>query len=154
MRCHASAGAGAHARRVPSRRTNKLGKNLGHSLPLGSVLSTMADNRDENNEGSTQQQLDDLTTQNMSPEASKSTSSAVPGGESGYEPWYPANIPMDSSVKRFITHFFEVSDEADRNDEWVGFFQEDATVMMGNDIAKGKEGKLSPSRCHLCCVFK
>jgi hypothetical protein len=120
------------------------GKKLDPSLiTYGSVPSAMTDNRDENNEGSssTQQHLNTLTTQNMSPEAPKSTSAALPGGESGYEPWYPANIPVDSSVKRFITHFFEVSDDADRNDEWLGFFQDDATVMMGNDVAKGKEGE-------------
>jgi hypothetical protein len=105
----------------------------------------MDGNHDENNEGgsSTQQQLDAPTTQNMSPEAPKSTSAAVPGGESGYEPLYPANMAVDSSVKRFITHFFEVSDDEDRNDEWLSFFQDDATVMMGNDVAKGKKGKFS-----------
>ncbi|KAK4234700.1 hypothetical protein C8A03DRAFT_37516 [Achaetomium macrosporum] len=74
-----------------------------------------------------------------SPSPAPPSSSLKPGGESGYEPWYPNNIPTDSSVKKFITHFFEVSDDPDRNDEWVGFFQDDATVMMGNDVARGKE---------------
>ncbi|KAJ4292318.1 hypothetical protein N0V88_005950 [Collariella sp. IMI 366227] len=64
---------------------------------------------------------------------------AVPGGASGYEPWYPNNIPLNSSVKDFISHFFEVSDDRDRNEEWVGFFREDATVIMGNEVAKGTE---------------
>jgi hypothetical protein len=72
--------------------------------------------------------------------APPASSAPKPGGESGYEPWYPNNIPTDSAVKKFITHFFEVSDDPVRNDEWVGFFQDDATVIMGNDVAKGKEG--------------
>lgn len=67
-------------------------------------------------------------------------SSSIPGGESGYEPSYPNNIPMDSSVKRFITNFFQTSDSPDKDDEWVASFHDDATVMMGNDVAKGKEG--------------
>ena len=108
----------------------------------------MANNHDKNNEhNTTQQQLNALAAQNMSAACSSPspTSSAVPvpGGESGYEPCYPTNTPVDASVKRFITHFFEVSDDADRNDEWVGFFGEDATVMMGSDVAKGREGEFT-----------
>ncbi|KAK3296070.1 uncharacterized protein B0H64DRAFT_162861 [Chaetomium fimeti] len=88
----------------------------------------------------TQQALNALTKRDMSSHSSSaSTSPAIPGGESGYEPWYPNNIPLDSSIKRFITHFFEVSDDPDRNEEWVGLFDENATVMIGNDVAKGKE---------------
>lgn len=69
-----------------------------------------------------------------------SSTTPLPGGESGYEPAYPNNIRTDPSVKRFITHFFEVSDTPDSIDEWVSHFREDATVIMGNDVAKGKEG--------------
>ncbi|KAH6850287.1 hypothetical protein B0I37DRAFT_371252 [Chaetomium sp. MPI-CAGE-AT-0009] len=88
----------------------------------------------------TQQALGALTKRDMSSHSSLTTSSsAIPGGESGYEPWYPNNIPVDSSIKRFITHFFEVSDDPDRNEEWVEFFDENATVMMGNDVARGRE---------------
>ncbi|GAB1320626.1 hypothetical protein MFIFM68171_10836 [Madurella fahalii] len=64
---------------------------------------------------------------------------SLPGGESGYEPAYPDNIPTESSVKRFITNFFAVSDTPDSIDEWVSYFRDDATVIMGNDIAKGKQ---------------
>ncbi|KAL2134804.1 hypothetical protein VTI74DRAFT_10788 [Chaetomium olivicolor] len=90
---------------------------------------------------STQQALNDaLMARRSSASSTSSTSAAViPGGGSGYEPWYPSNIPLNSSVKEFITHFFEVSDDPDRNDEWVGFFRDDATVIIGNDVAKGKE---------------
>lgn len=96
----------------------------------------------ENSDSGARQRLGDLLSQGMSVRSSSiSSTSSVPGGESGYEPMYPSNIPLDSSVKRFISHFFEVSDDPDRNDEWIGLFHEDATVMMGNDLAKGREGK-------------
>ena len=77
---------------------------------------------------------------------SVSSTHSLPGGESGYEPLYPSNVPVDSSVKEFITHFFEVSDDPDGNDEWVDFFLEDATLIMGNDTAKGRLGEMLPSR--------
>ena len=86
----------------------------------------------------TQQTLDALTKRDMS---SNSNSRAMLGGESGYEPSYPNNMATDSTVKSFITRFFEVSDDPGRNDEWVGFFDEKATVIMGNDVAEGKEGQ-------------
>ena len=92
----------------------------------------------------TQQALDALTKRDMSSKSHPASGSrAIPGGESGYEPSFPNNIPTDSSIKRFIARFFEVSDDPDRNDEWVGFFDENATVIMGNDVAKGKEGRFS-----------
>lgn len=65
---------------------------------------------------------------------------AIPGGESGYEPWYPSNIATDSSVKEFVTRFFQVSDDAGRDEEWVELFDEGATVIIGNDEAKGRAG--------------
>ncbi|KAL2124081.1 hypothetical protein VTJ04DRAFT_446 [Mycothermus thermophilus] len=63
---------------------------------------------------------------------------AIPGGLSGYEPWVPTNVPFDTSVKQFIRHFFEVSDDPARDAEWVGMFREDATVMMGGEKAVGR----------------
>ncbi|KAK4123865.1 hypothetical protein N657DRAFT_645469 [Parathielavia appendiculata] len=91
----------------------------------------------------TQTHLDSLTmARDMSLSStfgSLATAAGKPGGESGYEPWYPNNVPVDSSVKLFITRFFEVSDDPDRNDEWVYFFREDATLIMMKDIAKGKD---------------
>ncbi|KAL2257972.1 hypothetical protein VTK26DRAFT_8897 [Humicola hyalothermophila] len=65
-------------------------------------------------------------------------SPSIPGGESGYEPFYPGNVSLDGSVKRFIRNFFEISDDPDRTDEWVASFQDDATVIIGDDVAKGK----------------
>jgi hypothetical protein len=94
----------------------------------------------------TQKHLDALTARDMSLSSTSTSAAAAaakPGGESGYEPWYPNNIPLDSSVKQFITHFFEVSDDPSRNEEWVDFFADDATLIMAKDVAKGKEGKLS-----------
>lgn len=107
---------------------------------------------DNTNGDNTQQALDGLITRQRDKSstsaaatgaASTPISSAVPGGVSGYEPLYPNNIPTDSSVKRFITHFFEVADDPDRDEEWVGLFRENATVMMGTDVAKGRAGKFS-----------
>lgn len=74
------------------------------------------------------------------------SSTSPPGGDSGYEPAYPNNIPTDSSVKRFISEFFEVSDTPGSIDEWVSYFRNDATVIMGNDVAKGKEGQSCPAK--------
>jgi hypothetical protein len=99
----------------------------------------------DNDKHSVHQALDVLLRRDMSVRSSSvSSTTSIPGGESGYDPMYPNNIPLDSSVKRFITHFFEVSDDPDRNDEWVGFFHENATVLMGNDVAKGREGRWFP----------
>ncbi|KAK4106883.1 hypothetical protein N658DRAFT_415821 [Parathielavia hyrcaniae] len=67
------------------------------------------------------------------------TAASKPGGESGCEPLYPNNIPVDSSVKQFITRFFEVSDDPGRDGEWADFFRDDATLFMMKDVAKGKE---------------
>ncbi|KAL2022341.1 hypothetical protein VTK56DRAFT_5739 [Thermocarpiscus australiensis] len=67
------------------------------------------------------------------------TPAHLPGGESGYEPYYPTNVTTDSSVKRFISSFYEVSDSPDKTDEWLSFFDDEATVMIGNDVAKGKK---------------
>jgi len=119
------------------------------------VNNNTKDNAEDNdNDGmATQQTLNAKTKRGMNTGASSSSkraaaasssSAAIPGGESGYEPWYPNNIATDSSVKRFITRFFQVSDDPDRNDEWADCFDENATVMMGNDVAKGKEGRSSP----------
>jgi hypothetical protein len=90
----------------------------------------------------TQQALDALTKQEVAgPGCSSSAATATtPGGGSGYEPAYPSNNPVDASVQGFITRFFEVSDDPDRDDEWVGFFEEDAALTMGRDVARGVGG--------------
>ncbi|AEO69395.1 uncharacterized protein THITE_2119752 [Thermothielavioides terrestris NRRL 8126] len=100
------------------------------------------------NPNKTQQALHTDTTRDMnsgrgstSDSKPSSSPSALPGGESGYEPWYPSNVPADASVKRFVTRFFEVSDDPGRNEEWVSMFADDATVTIGSDVAKGKDGE-------------
>jgi hypothetical protein len=110
------------------------------------LIATSAMTNDSTSIGNTQQHLDALTARDMSLSSTSTTSAAAaakPGGESGYEPWYPNNIPLDSSVKQFITRFFQVSDDPERNEEWVDFFAEDATLIMAKDVAKGKEGKFN-----------
>lgn len=69
-----------------------------------------------------------------------------PGGESGYEPFYPTNVPIPSSVKQFISSFFEISDDPDATDAWVRSFQDGATVVMGNETARGTKGQWA-ARC-------
>lgn len=53
-------------------------------------------------------------------------STSLPGGQpgyEGYEPWCPSSVPTDSSVKRFISSFYEVSDDPDRTDDRVAFLR-------------------------------
>lgn len=59
---------------------------------------------------------------------------------SNYKPAYPANVPVDDGVKDFITTFYGVSDTPGKNDEWVSFFKEDATLVMEKKEATGKAG--------------
>lgn len=65
----------------------------------------------------------------------------VPGGESGYEPWYPSNVATGSSVRAFISRFYQISDDSGRDEEWVNCFDAGATVMIGNEVANGKQGQ-------------
>ncbi|KAK5664047.1 hypothetical protein OQA88_261 [Cercophora sp. LCS_1] len=58
---------------------------------------------------------------------------------SGYGPLYPGNIPIDPSIKEFIARFFTVSDTSGLTDDWVGFFRDDATLVMGNNTAEGQQ---------------
>lgn len=97
----------------------------------------------------TQQALDALTSRDLSFSGSanppsSSPSGQRPGGETGYEPAYPAHnaVTDDATVRRFVTDFFRVSDDPGLNDEWVGFFADDATLIMGGDVARGKEGEI------------
>ncbi|KAK0711084.1 hypothetical protein B0H67DRAFT_273624 [Lasiosphaeris hirsuta] len=59
-----------------------------------------------------------------------------------YRPAYPVNHPLDSSIKNFIARFFAISDTPGPalTEHWVDFFRDDATLVMGNDEATGKEG--------------
>lgn len=64
----------------------------------------------------------------------------TPGSETGCEPAYPTNHPVDSGIKRFITSFFTISDIPGLTDQWVRFFREDATLIMGHKVATGERG--------------
>ena len=66
------------------------------------------------------------------------TMSSAPNA-SGYEPMYPTDSPADATVKRFVTRFFGISDTPGLTDEWVEFFRDDATLVMGNDAATGRQ---------------
>ncbi|KAK0623554.1 hypothetical protein B0T14DRAFT_564897 [Immersiella caudata] len=57
---------------------------------------------------------------------------------SNYEAIYPSHTSTDSTVREFITDFFKISDAPDLTDEWVGFFRNDATLVMGNNSSKGR----------------
>lgn len=59
---------------------------------------------------------------------------------SNYSPAYPSNVQVDAGVKDFITNFYGVSDKAGKNQEWLEFFHDDATLMMGLQEASGKTG--------------
>ncbi|KAK3692521.1 hypothetical protein B0T22DRAFT_435791 [Podospora appendiculata] len=56
-----------------------------------------------------------------------------------YQPAYPTNHPVAQSIKDFISKFYATSDSPGLTDEWVGCFREDATVIMGDRVAEGKE---------------
>ncbi|KAK4456291.1 hypothetical protein QBC34DRAFT_432572 [Podospora aff. communis PSN243] len=55
-----------------------------------------------------------------------------------YEAIYPSQIPTHPSVQQFITYFFKVSDTPGLNDEWVDFFCDDATLVMGSNSSTGR----------------
>lgn len=57
-----------------------------------------------------------------------------------YKPAYPANVSVDAGVKDFITTFYGVSDTPGKNQEWVSFFEEDATLVMEKKEATGRTG--------------
>lgn len=58
----------------------------------------------------------------------------------GYHPAYPADISVDDGVKTFVTSFYGVSDTPGKNAEWVGFFRDDATLVMAKAKGTGKTG--------------
>lgn len=57
-----------------------------------------------------------------------------------YDAIYPTNVLADLSIKRFVSDFFKVSDNPELTDLWLSFFHEDATLVMGNNKAEGKQG--------------
>ena len=62
-----------------------------------------------------------------------------------YFPIYPSNVPVDDSIKAFIFNFYGTSDTRGATESWVDYFTDDATVVMGNDLATGKEGEFYPA---------
>ncbi|KAK4146957.1 uncharacterized protein C8A04DRAFT_25151 [Dichotomopilus funicola] len=56
-----------------------------------------------------------------------------------HEVLYPTDITVDPSIRAFISRFYHVSDDPDRNGEWADFFTEDALVKIGSNVAEGTE---------------
>lgn len=72
---------------------------------------------------------------------------------SGYEPTWPKTLgPIHAArnnISKFITRFFEVSDNPDLTEEWLSFFGDEATLVMGDKVAEGKEGAYSSTTSSL-----
>lgn len=60
---------------------------------------------------------------------------------SGYELEFPSTVPATDKLRDFIPSFFQLSDDAARNEEWVEYFCPDATLIMGEDEAQGTESE-------------
>ncbi|KAI1282425.1 hypothetical protein F5Y07DRAFT_352519 [Xylaria sp. FL0933] len=57
-----------------------------------------------------------------------------------YTATYPTGgITVDERVKAFISAFYAVSDDPERNDEWADYFVSDASLVMGDKKASGIE---------------
>lgn len=54
---------------------------------------------------------------------------------------YPSGVSFDA--ERFITNFYDISDDPTKNEEWVSHFLIDGVLVMGPDTAYGPEGKLA-----------
>ena len=65
--------------------------------------------------------------------------------QANYLPEY-ASGEADESIKAFISRFYEVSDDPNQNETWVEFFKADAKLIMGTQVAKGRDGSyLAPA---------
>ncbi|KAK4224145.1 hypothetical protein QBC38DRAFT_486123 [Podospora fimiseda] len=42
-----------------------------------------------------------------------------------------------ASIKTFLKHFYTISDNQELNNEWVNYYTEEATLIMGISVAKG-----------------
>lgn len=58
---------------------------------------------------------------------------------SHYNPAYPTSVHGDAGIKEFITTFYGVSDTPGKNQEWLDFYQDDATLVMAKAEATGKK---------------
>ena len=57
-----------------------------------------------------------------------------------YTPAFPSDHTLYWRVEYFIAKFYAVSDDPSKNEEWVDYFLPDATVIIGDKLAKGTEG--------------
>ena len=61
---------------------------------------------------------------------------------SGYNPSYAQNAdPVGEDIQKFISLFFEISDNPKRNESWVNCFTKDAEVLVGPEKGKGEAGE-------------
>lgn len=60
---------------------------------------------------------------------------------SSYEPMFPNDAKVDAKLKAFISEFYSVSDEPDKNEKWVSYFAPNAVLVMGDKVAQGTQGK-------------
>lgn len=56
-------------------------------------------------------------------------------------PDYPL-IPFDPAYKRFLNEFYLLMDSPNEHEKYSQCFTPDATVIMGEKEARGREGKL------------
>ncbi len=71
--------------------------------------------------------------------------------DADYEPVYPSGA-VDADIQAFLARFYAVSDRPDRDDEWLGFFDEGATLVMGPQApGHGKDGSSVSSFTHPPC---
>ncbi|KAI8960308.1 hypothetical protein F5Y11DRAFT_349670 [Daldinia sp. FL1419] len=56
-----------------------------------------------------------------------------------YKPLFPIDRPADEKLENFVSHFYVISDDASRDEEWVNSFLPDATVIIGDKLAVGIE---------------
>ncbi|KAK3379366.1 hypothetical protein B0T24DRAFT_675167 [Lasiosphaeria ovina] len=54
-----------------------------------------------------------------------------------YAPAYPSAPAVDPALRDFVARFFATSDTPGLTDEWLAFFSDDATVVMGSETATG-----------------
>ncbi|KAK0722940.1 hypothetical protein B0T26DRAFT_600723, partial [Lasiosphaeria miniovina] len=54
-----------------------------------------------------------------------------------YAPAYPRAPAVDPALRDFVARFFVTSDTPGLTDEWMAFFSDDATVVMGSETATG-----------------
>lgn len=62
--------------------------------------------------------------------------------------WSPTSDTA-KQLEKFISNFYRVSDDPDKDNEWVDFFAEDATVVMGSEkeTATGRDGENPITTC-------